>query len=55
MWLDYLSDPVIIFAIVVFISVIIYFWWRESKAKEKYLEERLRKLEEQQKADKNKS
>ena len=56
MWLDYLSDPVIVLAITVFIAVVIYYSWREHKEKERYLEERLRKLEEQQqKADKNKS
>jgi preprotein translocase subunit YajC len=46
--LTLLSDPVFIIAVFVFILVLAYFAWVESRAKQKELEERLRKLEKQQ-------
>jgi preprotein translocase subunit YajC len=40
-----------IFAVSVLIFVLVYFAWQDRRAKEKRLEERLSRLEEQQKKD----
>ena len=49
MWLEMLSDPMILIAFSVFVLVVAYFYWLEKKEKERKLEERLKRLEEQQK------
>jgi len=50
-----LSDPVILFAIAIFFFIMAYFIWQDRKAKEKQLEERIRRLEEQQQKAKQNS
>jgi len=44
-----LSDPLFIFAVSVFIFVMVYFASQDRKEKEKQLEERIKKIEELQK------
>lgn len=56
MGLEFLSDPVFLFIVSVFIFVIAFFYWFEKREKERMLEERLKRLEEkQEEANQNKS